>query len=167
MLWSTLRCYSMQKGVEKGTVPISTFPHFQHRRTIRLGKYSIFVYSVSVLSLFFCSKSSLQGAESAKGGTGRWGGSRKICEYHSHGAMEGKTQTHDKVMFQFVCPKRDPHFKDEPKLSVGLTNLNANNVSIELIVKKNGYYDISKVYSLSEILKIMEINGYFEMETKD
>ena len=25
----------------------------------------------------------------------------------------------------------------------------------------------SKVYSLSEILKIMEINGYFEMETKD
>ena len=70
-------------------------------------------------------------------------------------------------MFQFVCPNRDPHFKDEPKLSVGLTNLNANNVSIELIVKKNGYYDISKVYSLSEILKIMEINGYFEMETKD
>lgn len=59
-------------------------------------------------------------------------------------------------------------FKDKKSFRIaGLTNLNANNVSIELIVKRNGYYDVSKVFSVSEILKIMEINGYFEMEKKD
>ena len=39
------------------------------------------------------------------------------------------------VMFQFVCPERDPHFKDEPKLSVLFhTMINTNHIFIKSII---------------------------------
>ena len=39
------------------------------------------------------------------------------------------------VMFQFVCPKRDPHFKDDPKLSVLFhTMINTNHIFIKSII---------------------------------
>ena len=39
------------------------------------------------------------------------------------------------VMFQFVCPKRDPHFKDDPKLSVFFhTMINTNHIFIKSII---------------------------------
>ena len=40
-----------------------------------------------------------------------------------------------RVMFQFVCPKRDPHFKDEPKLSVLFhTMINTNHIFIKSVI---------------------------------
>lgn len=38
---------------------------------------------------------------------------------------------------------------------------------MELTVRKNGYYDETKVVSLSELLSIMEINGFFELQVKE
>lgn len=39
------------------------------------------------------------------------------------------------VMFQFVCPKRDPHFKDDPKLSVFFhTMINTNHIFIKSVI---------------------------------
>ena len=39
------------------------------------------------------------------------------------------------VMFQFVCPERDPHFKDEPKLSVFFhTMINTNHIFIKSVI---------------------------------
>ena len=59
-------------------------------------------------------------------------------------------------------------FKDQKAFRIsGLTSKNANKVKIELIVKKNGYYDVTKVYSAAELLNIMEINGFFELEAKE
>ena len=39
------------------------------------------------------------------------------------------------VMFQFVCPKRDPHFKDDSKLSVFFhTMINTNHIFIKSVI---------------------------------
>ena len=59
-------------------------------------------------------------------------------------------------------------YKEQKSFRIsGLTSVNAKKINIELIVKKKGYYDTTKVYSLAELLGIMEINGFFEMETKE
>ena len=49
-------------------------------------------------------------------------------------AIDQYCQEH-KVMFQFVCPKRDPHFKDDPKLSVFFhTMINTNHIFIKSVI---------------------------------
>ena len=58
-------------------------------------------------------------------------------------------------------------FKGEKAFRIsGLSSKNANNVKIEIIIRKNGYYDVTKIYSVADLLDIMEINGFFEMEAK-
>lgn len=49
----------------------------------------------------------------------------------------------------------------------GLSNESAKKVKMELTVRKNGYYEETKVVSLSELLSIMEINGFFELQVKE
>ena len=59
-------------------------------------------------------------------------------------------------------------FKEEKVFSIaGLSNESAKKVKMELTVRKNGYYDETKVVSLSELLSIMEINGFFELQVKE
>lgn len=63
----------------------------------------------------------------------------------------GKTPYRDKKAFRIA----------------GLSKENANNVKLELVVRKNGYYDETKLFSLSELFDIMEINGFFELQKKE
>lgn len=59
-------------------------------------------------------------------------------------------------------------YKDKKAFKItGLSKETAKNVKLELTVRKNGYYDDTKLFSLSELLDIMEINGFFEMQIKD
>lgn len=59
-------------------------------------------------------------------------------------------------------------FKDKKAFRIsGLSSKNADKVKLELIIKKNGYYDVTKIYSAAELLDILEINGFFEMELKE
>lgn len=58
-------------------------------------------------------------------------------------------------------------FKGEKAFKIsGLSGKNSNNVKIEITIKKNGYYDVTKIYSVADLLEIMEINGFFEMESR-
>lgn len=63
----------------------------------------------------------------------------------------GKTPYRDKKAFRIT----------------GLSKETAKDVKFELVVRKNGYYDETKLFSLSELLNIMEINGFFELQIKD
>ena len=63
----------------------------------------------------------------------------------------GKTPYQDKKAFRIA----------------GLSKETAGNVKLELVIKKNGYYDATKLFSLSELLDIMEINGFFELPKKE
>lgn len=63
----------------------------------------------------------------------------------------GKTPYRDKKAFRIT----------------GLSKDAADNVKVELVVRENGYYDETKLYSLLELLDIMEINGFFELQIKE